>query len=88
MNIEAPYWISSTTSFILNNRAGRFLILTDDDSSRILSSESEDNVDLPKVAEKSKESSWRHFAAIVEWLSFFIVVLTYIVILVTLIPST
>nr|XP_031837665.1 neuronal acetylcholine receptor subunit alpha-9-like [Nomia melanderi] len=88
MNIEVPYWISSTTSFVLNNRAGRFLILADDDSNRILSSESEDNVDLPKAAEKSKESSWRHFAAIVEWLSFFVVVLTYIVILVTLVPST
>ncbi|KZC13517.1 Neuronal acetylcholine receptor subunit beta-3 [Dufourea novaeangliae] len=88
MNIEAPYWISSATTFVLNNRAGRFLILTDEDTNRILNNEADDNADLPKTEAKPKESSWRHFAAIIEWLSFFAVVLTYIVILFTLVPST
>ncbi|CAK9808936.1 Neuronal acetylcholine receptor subunit alpha-2 [Anthophora quadrimaculata] len=90
MNIEVPYWISTTTSFVLNNRAGRFLILTDNESKistdGILSEENEDNSDIPKTGNKSKGSSWRHFAAIVEWLSFFAVVFTYIVILFTLVP--
>ncbi|CAK9824064.1 Neuronal acetylcholine receptor subunit alpha-5 [Anthophora retusa] len=90
MNIEVPYWISTTTSFVLNNRAGRFLILTDNESKLstdgILSEENEDNSDIPKTGNKSKGSSWRHFAAIIEWLSFFAVVFTYIVILFTLVP--
>ncbi|KOX80354.1 Neuronal acetylcholine receptor subunit alpha-5 [Melipona quadrifasciata] len=92
MSIEMPYWISTTTSFILSNRAGRFLILTDDDSKSssggILGGEAEDNSDLPKSATRPRESSWRHFAAIIEWLSFFVVIFTYVIILITLVPST
>ncbi|KAF3429545.1 hypothetical protein E2986_12967 [Frieseomelitta varia] len=92
MSIEVPYWISTTTSFILSNRAGRFLILTDDDSKSssrgILGGEGEDNSDLPKSATEPRESSWRHFAAIIEWLSFFVVIFTYVIILITLVPST
>ncbi|XP_076621254.1 nicotinic acetylcholine receptor alpha9 subunit [Colletes latitarsis] len=87
MNIEVPRWISSTTSFVLSNKAGRFLVLTEEDSSRILSSEVDDNSDSPKTETISKESSWRHFAAIIEWLSFFIVVFTYVILLITLMPS-
>ena len=92
MSIEVPYWISTATSFILSNKAGRFLILTDDDpksSDRgILGGEGEDNSDLPKSAIEPRGSSWRHFAAIVEWLSFFVVIFTYVIILITLVPST
>ena len=88
-SVQVPKWISSTTSFVLSNRAGRFLILTEDeDSSRILAGETEDNSDLPNAPARSAESSWRHFAAIVEWLSFFAVVLAYIIILSIRIPST
>ncbi|XP_076173350.1 uncharacterized protein LOC143149665 [Ptiloglossa arizonensis] len=87
MNIKVPHWISTTTSFVLNNRAGRFLVLSDEDSSRILGAEMDDNSDLPKSEATSKVSSWRHFAAIVEWLSFFVVLFTYIILLFTLMPS-
>lgn len=92
MSIEVPYWISTTTSFILSNRAGRFLILSDDDSKSsskgILGGEGEDNSDLAKSTTEPRESSWRHFAAIIEWLSFFVVIFTYVIILITLVPST
>ncbi|CAD1472742.1 unnamed protein product, partial [Heterotrigona itama] len=92
MSIEVPYWISTTTSFILSNRAGRFLILTDDDSKSssrgILGGETEDSSDLPKSSTEPRGSSWRHFAAIIEWLSFFVVIFTYVIILITLVPST
>ena len=88
-SVQVPKWISSTTSFVLSNRAGRFLILAEDeDSSRILAAETEDNSDLPNPPARSAESSWRHFAAIVEWLSFFAVVLAYVIILSIRIPST
>lgn len=90
MSMEAPNWISNTTTFVLNNRAGRFLILNDDESKAsttdILANEIDDNVDLPKRNDAKKESSWRHFAAIVEWVSFFAVILTYVIILTTLVP--
>ncbi|XP_076238727.1 nicotinic acetylcholine receptor alpha9 subunit isoform X2 [Calliopsis andreniformis] len=88
MNVQVPYWISSTTAFVLSNRAGRFLILTDEDTDRILAGEGEDNSDLPKASARSKESSWRHFAAIIEWLSFFVVFLIYIGILSTVVHFT
>ncbi|XP_017758780.1 PREDICTED: uncharacterized protein LOC108549775 [Eufriesea mexicana] len=91
INIEVPYWISTTTSFVLSNRAGRFLILADDDSKlsteRILSGETEDNSELPKPRTSPKESSWRHFAAIIEWLFFFLVIFIYVIIIIILVPS-
>ncbi|KAK2576812.1 hypothetical protein KPH14_005447 [Odynerus spinipes] len=90
MSIDAPSWVSNTTTFVLNNRAGRFLILSDDESKAsttgILSNETDENSDLPKANDGRKESSWRHFAAIVEWMSFLGVVLTYVIILTTLVP--
>ncbi|OAD56017.1 Neuronal acetylcholine receptor subunit alpha-5, partial [Eufriesea mexicana] len=92
INIEVPYWISTTTSFVLSNRAGRFLILADDDSKlsteRILSGETEDNSELPKPRTSPKESSWRHFAAIIEWLFFFLVIFIYVIIIIILVPSS
>ena len=92
MSIDVPNWISTTTTFVLNNRAGRFLILTDDNgklsNSGILGGENEENSDLPKTEARSKESSWRLFAAIIEWISFFAVVFTYIIILATLVLAT
>ncbi|XP_053996969.1 uncharacterized protein LOC128886285 [Hylaeus anthracinus] len=86
MNIEVPHWVSSTTSFVLSNRAGRFLVLGDEDSNRILGTEMDDNIDSPKTEATSKESSWRQLAAIIEWLSFFVVVITYVILLFTLMP--
>ncbi|CAL7939608.1 unnamed protein product [Xylocopa violacea] len=91
-SIEVPYWISTTTSFVLSNRAGRFLVLTNDSSKSsaggILGNETDDNSDLPTAVASSKDSPWRQFAAIIEWLSFFVVILTYVIILFTLVVST
>ncbi|XP_029155415.1 neuronal acetylcholine receptor subunit alpha-5-like [Nylanderia fulva] len=84
MSTDMPNWISSMTMFVINNRAGRFLILNDEESK--IAGDSiviEDSSDLPKSGIKE---SWRYFAAIVEWLSFFCVILIYVVILITLVP--
>ncbi|XP_011171072.1 neuronal acetylcholine receptor subunit alpha-2 [Solenopsis invicta] len=88
MSMEMPNWISSTTTFILNNKAGQFLVLNDEES-KIAGGGlvTEDSSDLPKSGMKMKESSWRHFATIIEWLSFFCVMLTYIIIVIMLVPS-
>ncbi|CAL1681656.1 unnamed protein product [Lasius platythorax] len=85
MSTDMPNWISSTTMFVLNNRAGRFLVLNDEESK--IAGESigiEDSSDSPKSGMKE---SWRYFAAIVEWLSFFCVILIYVIILITLVPT-
>lgn len=85
VSTDMPNWISSTTMYVLSNKAGRFLILNDKESK--IASESiiiEDSSDLPKSGMKE---SWRNFAAIVEWLSFFCVILTYAIILITLVPT-
>ncbi|KAG5323126.1 ACH1 protein, partial [Acromyrmex heyeri] len=86
MSMEMPSWISSTTTFILNNKAGRFLVLNDEES-KIADGGivTEDNSDTPKS--EMKKESWRHFTAIIEWLSFFCVILTYVIILITLVLS-
>jgi len=86
IRMEMPNWISSTTTFILSNKAGRFLVLNDEkskiaDGGIVI----EDNLDTPKS--EMKKESWRHFAAIIEWLSFFCVILTYVIILITLVLS-
>ncbi|XP_072764597.1 uncharacterized protein [Anoplolepis gracilipes] len=83
INTDMPNWISSTTTFILSNKAGRFLILNDEESKITGESIIEDSSGLPKSGMKE---SWRHFAAIVEWLSFFCVIVTYVIILITLVP--
>lgn len=84
ISTDMPNWISSTTMFVLNNKAGRFLILNDEESK--IAGENiiiEGSTDLPKFG---TNKSWRYFAAIVEWLSFFCVTLTYAIILITLVP--
>ncbi|XP_029155413.1 neuronal acetylcholine receptor subunit alpha-3-like isoform X2 [Nylanderia fulva] len=85
MSTDMPNWISSSTMFVINNRAGRFLILKDEKSK--ITGDSiviEDSSDLSKSGRKE---SWRYFAAIVEWLSFFCVFLIYVIILITLLPT-
>lgn len=86
MSTEMPSWISSTTIFILSNRAGRFLVLNNEESKIDGGIVTEDSSDLSKFGMR-KESSWRNFAAIIEWLSFFCVILTYLIIVIILVPS-
>lgn len=87
ISTEIPNWISFTTTFVLSNKAGRFLILNDDES-KITGRDivTEENSDISRSEIGMKKSSWKHFAAIIDWLSFFSVVLTYVIILIILIP--
>ncbi|XP_024883607.1 neuronal acetylcholine receptor subunit alpha-5-like [Temnothorax curvispinosus] len=90
MSTEIPNWISFTTAFVLNNKAGRFLILKDDESNcKIIDRDivTEENLDAPKSEISTKESSWKYFAAIIDWLSFFCVILTYVIVLIILVPA-
>ncbi|TGZ54211.1 Neuronal acetylcholine receptor subunit alpha-5 [Temnothorax longispinosus] len=90
MSTEIPNWISFTTAFVLNNKAGRFLILKDDESNcKIIDRDivTEENLDAPKSEISTKESSWKYFAAIIDWLSFFCVILTYVIVLIALVPA-
>ncbi|CAL1681657.1 unnamed protein product [Lasius platythorax] len=85
MSTDMPNWISSTTVFVLNNSAGRFLVLNDEESK--IAGESIVNEDSSNLQKFGMKKSWRYFAAIVEWLSFFCVILTYVIILITLVPT-
>lgn len=85
MSTEIPNWISFITTFVLRNKAGRFLIL-DDDESKTAGRDTEENLDVPK-SEMNFEKSWKYFAAIIDWLSFFCVILTYVINLIILIPA-
>lgn len=85
MNTEMPNWISFTTTFVLSNKAGRFLIFKDDESKIDRDIVTEESSDVLKSEVSIKESSWKYFAAIIDWLSFFCVVLTYVIILIILI---
>ncbi|KAL0108459.1 hypothetical protein PUN28_015183 [Cardiocondyla obscurior] len=88
MSLDMPNWMFSITTFILSNKAGRILVSNDEESKIVGESiVAEDSSDLPKYKMKIKESSWRYFATIIEWLSFFCVILTYIIILIILVPS-
>jgi len=88
MNIEMPNWISSPITLVLNNRAGRFLVLKDEDS-KITDEDTatEENSDISAKSQiKMKDSSWKHLAVIIDWLSFFSVIFIYIIILIILVP--
>ena len=74
MSTEMPNWITFIIVFVLNNKIGRFLILNDEEFK--IADENmvtEDSSDFPKSGMRLRESSWRYFAAIVEWLSLFCV---------------
>ncbi|XP_032671797.1 neuronal acetylcholine receptor subunit alpha-3-like [Odontomachus brunneus] len=87
MSMEAPTWILSTTSFVLNNKVGRLLFQNNEESKMSEGAVIEENSDIPRSGMQTKESSWRHLAAIIEWLSFFCVILTYLTILIMLMPT-
>ncbi|KAL0109020.1 hypothetical protein PUN28_014249 [Cardiocondyla obscurior] len=80
MTTDIPSWISLATTFVLNNKAGRFLILKDDD----LKTTDRDNVNEENT--NAPKSSWKYFSTIIDWLSFFCIVLTYAIVLIILLP--
>ncbi|KAL6255316.1 hypothetical protein P5V15_013656 [Pogonomyrmex californicus] len=89
MSIMIPNWVLSITTFTLSNKVGRFLILKDDES-KITGKDiaTEESSDIPKAEVSIKESSWKYFAAIIDWLSLFCVILTYLIVLIILIPMS
>jgi hypothetical protein len=84
-SIEVPSWISFATTFVSSSKVGHFLI-TNDEESKITDEVTEENSDLPKSGMRTKETSWRPFAAIIETLSFLCVAFIYFIIVITLIP--
>ncbi|XP_028048723.1 neuronal acetylcholine receptor subunit alpha-5, partial [Monomorium pharaonis] len=87
MNTETPNWISFITKFVLSKKIGRFLILKDDKSKMAnKDTVTEESSDIRKSEIIIEESSWKHLAVIIDWLSFFCVVITYVIILINLVP--
>ncbi|XP_012543061.1 neuronal acetylcholine receptor subunit alpha-5 isoform X2 [Monomorium pharaonis] len=88
MSTEVPNWISFITTFVLSYKAGRFLIFKND-KSKIADKDTvtEESLDFQKSEIIMKKLSWKHFAAIIDWLSFFCVIFTYIISLIILVPE-
>lgn len=87
LNTKMPNWISFMTTFALSNNTSRFLILKDNETK--MTDENimtEGNSNVPKSETEMKEPSWKHFATIIDWLSFICVILTYIITLITVVP--
>jgi len=74
-------------TYFESNKVGRFLILKDETKMEGKDIMTEESSDVPKSEMNMKESTWKYFAAIIDWLSFFCVILTYVIILITLIPA-
>ncbi|XP_011705855.1 PREDICTED: neuronal acetylcholine receptor subunit alpha-5-like [Wasmannia auropunctata] len=89
MSTQIPNWISFTTTIVLSNKTGRFLILKDDESKMVDKDivTEEISSDVSKSEMNTKKSSWKYFTAIIDWLSFFCVILTYAIILIILVPA-
>ncbi|XP_072764165.1 neuronal acetylcholine receptor subunit alpha-3-like [Anoplolepis gracilipes] len=87
MNTEMPNWISSTIMFVLSSRTSRFLILKDNEIKMTdEDTVTEGNSNVSKYKVEMKELSWKHFATIIDWLSFICVILTYVISLIIFIP--
>ncbi|XP_011690759.1 PREDICTED: neuronal acetylcholine receptor subunit alpha-5-like isoform X2 [Wasmannia auropunctata] len=88
MSTQIPNWISFTTTIVLSNKAGRFLILKDDEFKMAGKDiATEESSDVSKSEMNTKKLFWKYFAAIIDWLSFFCVILTYAIILIILVPA-
>jgi len=85
MSTQTPNWILFTTTFVLSNKVGRFLILK---NNKIADKnvETEGSSDVTESEISLKESSWKYFAIIIDWLSFFCLIFIYIIILIILLP--
>jgi len=86
VSIEMPNWISSATAFVLSNRAGRFLILTEEEYRMDGDSTIDRNLDVPESRLTAKKWSWKYFVVIIDWLSLFCVVFVYVIMLIVLVP--
>lgn len=88
ISTEMPSWASSVTIFVLSNRAGRFLILTEEESKMITGDIANDrDSNVPESGATTRKSSWKHFVVIVDWLSLFCVTFAYIIMLIILVPA-
>jgi len=84
--MEMPNWISSATAFVLSNRAGRFLILREEESRTVDEDSTNKNLDVPESGMTMKKWSWKYFVVIVDWLSLFCVIFAYVIMLIVFVP--
>lgn len=93
-SISAPVWLTSTTSVILTNRVGQFLLLTTLDPKASATLEAaDDNAGLVQPNSSSTRPSsadseaWHHFATLLDRLFFAAAILVYFIMMIVLIPK-
>ncbi|XP_011137432.2 5-hydroxytryptamine receptor 3A [Harpegnathos saltator] len=82
-----PAWISSATTSLLRSRVGQILLISilDPAVTAKIEIDADDNADL--VQSNSKKSPWSYVTVLVGWLAFSAILLTYIVLLATCLPT-
>lgn len=88
---SSPKWIALVAVFVLRYRLGRLFLLRDKEEKCFveIEEETDNNAEFMQsvaIATKNKDT-WKRFAKIVECLSFFCVMFTYIVMFYTFIPK-
>ncbi|XP_046482657.1 neuronal acetylcholine receptor subunit beta-3-like [Neodiprion pinetum] len=94
ISIPAPVWLTSITSFILERKAGQFILLaTLDPKNSTTLGTTDDNVGLIQSSATSSRinpesfNAWHHFATLLNRLSFIAVLLTYVIMISVLLPK-
>lgn len=82
-----PVWISTATTSLLHSRVGQILLISilDPAATAKIETDADDNTDL--VQSNSKKSPWSYVTVLVGWLAFLSVLLSYVVLLATCMPT-
>ena len=89
--IAPPGWIVTTVSYVANNRAGRFFLLDNAEGSGkdlVGDEEGVSNTVTSTLAAGRNGESWRKLVLIVEWLSFFVALFVYVLLIFLHVPMT
>lgn len=83
-NVAAPMWLMSLTTFILNSPMGTLLRMNILERKRDASILEDDNNGA--IPESPKDRTWQEFATILEWLTFSVSFLIYLIMLMIVLP--
>ncbi|XP_043285225.1 neuronal acetylcholine receptor subunit beta-2-like isoform X2 [Venturia canescens] len=85
MNVSAPMWLMSLTTVVLNSPVGTLLkmnVLERKKDASIL----EENEGNGSIAEGTRDRTWQEFAMILEWFTFLLCFLIYLIMLMIVLP--
>lgn len=95
---SAPNWLCSSTSLIIQSKAGQLLLLSilDPRVSAFLDSSAEDNADLAdttnsikkiSVSSNKGDSTWSYLTLLIGWITFIVIFFIYLVMFAIFLPK-